>query len=74
MPVITRRQRRCLILLAIADKMDTRRGSSGIGQHPKGDKDPFALRRAALGVLRIIVERLQPRHGNADTGSGPPVW
>ncbi len=29
----------------------------GIGQHPKGDKDPFALRRAALGVLRIIVEK-----------------
>ncbi|MGU0057650.1 glycine--tRNA ligase subunit beta [Enterobacter hormaechei] len=32
-------------------------GIFGIGQHPKGDKDPFALRRAALGVLRIIVEK-----------------
>jgi glycyl-tRNA synthetase beta chain len=43
--------------LAIADKMDTLCGIFGIGQHPKGDKDPFALRRAALGVLRIIVEK-----------------
>ncbi len=37
--------------------MDTLAGIFGIGQHPKGDKDPFALRRAALGVLRIIVEK-----------------
>ncbi|MCX2956434.1 MAG: glycine--tRNA ligase subunit beta, partial [Candidatus Regiella insecticola] len=37
--------------LAIADKIDT---LVGIGQLPKGDKDPFALRRTALGVLRII--------------------
>jgi glycyl-tRNA synthetase beta chain len=43
--------------LAIADKMDTLAGIFGIAQHPKGDKDPFALRRAALGVLRIIVEK-----------------
>ena len=43
--------------VAIADKMDTLAGIFGIGQHPKGDKDPFALRRAALGVLRIIVEK-----------------
>lgn len=46
--------------LAIADKMDTLAGIFGIGQHPKGDKDPFALRRAALGVLRIIVEKELP--------------
>lgn len=46
--------------LAIADKMDTLAGIFGIGQHPKGDKDPFALRRAALGVLRIIVEKHLP--------------
>ncbi|NLS43911.1 glycine--tRNA ligase subunit beta [BEV proteobacterium] len=46
--------------LAIADKMDTLAGIFGIGQHPKGDKDPFALRRAALGVLRIIVEKQLP--------------
>ena len=43
--------------LAIAEKMDTLAGIFGIGQHPKGDKDPFALRRAALGVLRVIVEK-----------------
>ncbi|ODQ01721.1 MULTISPECIES: glycine--tRNA ligase subunit beta [Salinivibrio] len=41
--------------LAMADKMDTIVGIFGIGQAPKGS-DPFALRRAALGVLRIIVE------------------
>lgn len=46
--------------VAIADKMDTLAGIFGIGQHPKGDKDPFALRRAALGVLRIIVEKSLP--------------
>lgn len=46
--------------LAIADKMDTLAGIFGIGQHPKGDKDPFALRRAALGILRIIVEKNLP--------------
>ncbi len=46
--------------LAIADKMDALAGIFGIGQHPKGDKDPFALRRAALGVLRIIVEKNLP--------------
>ncbi|ALB64525.1 Glycyl-tRNA synthetase beta chain [Cronobacter condimenti 1330] len=46
--------------VAIADKMDTLAGIFGIGQHPKGDKDPFALRRAALGALRIIVEKHLP--------------
>lgn len=43
--------------LAIADKLDTLVGIFGIGQPPTGSKDPFALRRAALGVLRIIIER-----------------
>lgn len=46
--------------LALADKFDTLVGIFGIGQIPKGDKDPFALRRAALGVLRIIVEKKLP--------------
>ncbi|AWX13407.1 glycine--tRNA ligase subunit beta [Mergibacter septicus] len=46
--------------VALADKLDTLTGIFGIGQHPKGDKDPFALRRAALGVLRIIVEKNLP--------------
>src|SRR3989338_4373277 len=43
--------------VAIADKIDTLVGIFGINQIPTGDKDPFALRRAALGVLRIIMEK-----------------
>jgi len=43
-------------VLAIADKLDSLVGLFGINQPPTGTKDPFALRRAALGVLRIIVE------------------
>lgn len=43
--------------LAIADRLDTLTGLFGINQPPTGSKDPFALRRAALGVLRIMVER-----------------
>lgn len=43
--------------LGIADRLDTLVGIFGIGQRPSGDRDPFALRRAALGVLRIVVER-----------------
>jgi glycyl-tRNA synthetase beta chain len=42
--------------LAIADRLDTLTGIFAIGQPPTGDKDPFALRRAALGVLRIMIE------------------
>jgi glycyl-tRNA synthetase beta chain len=43
--------------LAIAERMDTLVGIFGIGQPPSGDRDPFALRRAALGVLRIAIEQ-----------------
>ena len=43
--------------VAIADKIDTLVGIFGIGQAPKGDKDPFALRRAAIGLIRIIIEK-----------------
>ncbi|WP_448215096.1 glycine--tRNA ligase subunit beta [Endozoicomonas sp. 2B-B] len=43
--------------VAIADKIDTITGIFGINQPPSGNKDPFALRRATLGVLRIIVEK-----------------
>ncbi|MBO1927081.1 glycine--tRNA ligase subunit beta [Thiomicrorhabdus sp. 6S2-11] len=43
--------------VAIADKLDTITGIYGIGQVPSGDKDPFALRRSALGMLRIIIEK-----------------
>jgi len=42
--------------LAIADKLDTLVGIFGIGNKPTGEKDPFALRRTALGVLRVIIE------------------
>ena len=43
-------------ILAIADKLDSIVGLFAIGQPPSGSKDPFALRRSAIGVLRIIVE------------------
>jgi glycyl-tRNA synthetase beta chain len=45
------------IAVALADRLDTLTGLFGINQPPTGSKDPFALRRASLGVLRIIVER-----------------
>lgn len=44
------------ICVSLADKLDTLVGIFGIEQKPKGDKDPFALRRAAIGILRIISE------------------
>ena len=43
-------------IVALADKLDTLCGIFAIGQAPTGSKDPFALRRAALGVLRILIE------------------
>jgi glycyl-tRNA synthetase beta chain len=46
--------------VAVADKLDTLAGLFGIGQVPTGDRDPFGLRRAALGVVRILVERDLP--------------
>ena len=45
------------VALAVADKLDTIAGIFAIGQKPTGARDPFALRRAAVGVLRIIIER-----------------
>ncbi len=42
--------------VALADKLDALAGMFSIGQQPTGDKDPFGLRRAALGVIRILVE------------------
>jgi glycyl-tRNA synthetase beta chain len=47
-------------VLALADKLETLVGLFGIGQLPSGDKDPFALRRHALGVIRILVEKNLP--------------
>jgi glycyl-tRNA synthetase beta chain len=46
--------------VALADKLDTLIGIFGIGLAPTGDKDPFALRRHALGVLRILFEKALP--------------
>jgi glycyl-tRNA synthetase beta chain len=46
--------------VALADKLDALVGLFGIGQVPTGDKDPFGLRRAALGVLRILAEQSLP--------------
>lgn len=46
--------------VALADKLDTLVGIFGIGLGPTGDKDPFALRRHALGVLRILFEKALP--------------
>jgi glycyl-tRNA synthetase beta chain len=47
-------------VVALADKLETLIGLFGIGQLPTGDKDPFALRRHALGVIRILVENNLP--------------
>jgi glycyl-tRNA synthetase beta chain len=45
------------VAVALADKLESLAGFFGVGQTPTGDKDPFGLRRAALGVVRILVER-----------------
>jgi glycyl-tRNA synthetase beta chain len=45
------------LVVALADKLETLVGMFGIGNLPTGDKDPFALRRHALGVIRILMER-----------------
>jgi glycyl-tRNA synthetase beta chain len=48
------------LCVALADKLETLAGMFGIGQLPTGDKDPFALRRHALGVIRMLIERDLP--------------
>jgi glycyl-tRNA synthetase beta chain len=48
------------LVVALADKLETLAGLFGIGQLPTGDKDPFALRRHALGVIRMLIERALP--------------
>ena len=45
------------VVVALADKLETLVGMFGIGNLPTGDKDPFALRRHALGVIRMLVEK-----------------
>jgi glycyl-tRNA synthetase beta chain len=46
--------------VALADKLEALKGLFGIGQAPTGERDPFGLRRAALGVVRILVEKSLP--------------
>ncbi len=60
--------------VALADKLDTLVGIFGIGQLPKGDKDPFALRRAAIGVLRIITELSLPLDLNTLVAKAADVY
>ena len=48
------------VVVALADKLETLAGLFGIGQNPTGDKDPFALRRHALGIIRMLIERGLP--------------
>ncbi|TXD96435.1 glycine--tRNA ligase subunit beta [Psychrobacter frigidicola] len=48
------------ICLALADRLDTLVGIFGIGQAPTGSKDPFSLRRSAIGILRILIEKQLP--------------
>jgi glycyl-tRNA synthetase beta chain len=48
------------LIVALADKLETLCGIWGIGQHPTGDRDPFALRRHALGLLRMLIEKQMP--------------
>jgi glycyl-tRNA synthetase beta chain len=48
------------VVVALADKLETLVGLFGIGQLPTGDKDPFALRRHALGVIRMLSEKSLP--------------
>lgn len=50
------------VVVALADKLETLVGMFGIGNLPTGDKDPFALRRHALGVIRMLVEKNLPLH------------
>jgi glycyl-tRNA synthetase beta chain len=64
------------IAVALADKIDTLTGFWAIGEKPTGSKDPYALRRAALGVIRIIRERglrLPLRALIAASGAGQPA-
>ncbi|OJY59877.1 glycine--tRNA ligase subunit beta [Thiobacillus sp. 0-1251] len=48
------------VCVALADKLETLAGLFGIGETPTGDKDPFALRRHALGVIRMLIEKNLP--------------
>ena len=62
------------VVVALADKLETLIGMFGIGNVPTGDKDPFALRRHALGVIRMLSEKQLPLELNALLASVGPVF
>ena len=62
------------VVVALADKLETLVGMFGIGNLPTGDKDPFALRRHALGLIRMLVEKDLPLDVGALVGSAVPAF
>ena len=62
------------VVVALADKLETLVGLFGIGNLPTGDKDPFALRRHALGVIRMLVEKDLPLNLSALVDAAIPVF
>jgi len=62
------------VVVALADKLETLVGMFGIGNLPTGDKDPFALRRHALGVIRMLVEKDLPLNLGELIASATPVF
>ena len=62
------------VVVALADKLETLVGMFGIGNLPTGDRDPFALRRHALGVIRMLVEKDLPLHLDALLAGAVPAF
>lgn len=62
------------MVVALADKLETLVGMFGIGNLPTGDRDPFALRRHALGVIRMLVEKNLPLELHALLKSAVPAF
>ena len=62
------------VVVALADKLETLVGMFGIGNLPTGDKDPFALRRHALGVIRMLVEKDLPLELGVLVAAAAPVF
>lgn len=62
------------VVVALADKLETLVGMFGIGNLPTGDKDPFALRRHALGVIRMLVEKDLPLELSALLSGAVPAF
>ena len=62
------------VVVALADKLETLVGMFGIGNLPTGDKDPFALRRHALGLIRMLTEKDLPLDVNALVADAAPVF